>query len=221
VTQRDPAQNQLIVSYITLRRAVGWIGTLLPVVLITGNQLLFSGQLANTRIGTRPSRTLTLSLSDYYYTHMRNLLVGALIVLGVFMLCYAGYDGWDRWITNGAGLFLIGIAFFPTAPGVAGDIHVVVSALAFILLSVMAFRFTKTSPGSQPTGRKLARNRVYLICAVVMLSAQAVLGLLHVAFSSFANTTPVDFVFESLAVMAFGVSWLVKGQALLTDQITP
>ncbi len=120
MTERLPARNQLI-SYLTLRRATGLIGILLPAVLITGNRLVFSAP-------------LPLSLSDYYYTHMRNVLVGALIVLGVFMLCYVGYDEWDRWITNGAGLFLIGIAFFPTAPGVAGDIHYAVAGVAFILL---------------------------------------------------------------------------------------
>ncbi len=201
--ERLPARNQLI-SYLTLRRATGLIGILLPAVLITGNQLVFSAP-------------LPLSLSDYYYTHMRNVLVGALIVLGVFMLCYVGYDEWDRWITNGAGLFLIGIAFFPTAPGVAGDIHYAVAGVAFILLSVMAVRFTKTAPGRQPTARKRARNRVYVISAITMLGSQAVLGVLHLAFSSIADNDPVDFVFESLAVMSFGVSWFVKGETLLRD----
>ena len=203
MTQREPVRDQLI-SYLTLRRATGWIGILLPAVLITGNQLVFSAP-------------LPLSLSNYYYTHMRNVLVGALIVLGTFMLCYVGYDEWDRWITNGAGLFLIGIAFFPTRSGVLGDVHYGVAGVAFILLSAMAVRFTMTNPGVEPTARKRARNRVYIICAVIMLGAQAVLGVLHLAFSGVADNDPVDFVFESLAVMSFGVSWLVKGETLLKD----
>jgi hypothetical protein len=205
VTTLQASQKQLIVSYLTLRRTVGVIGTLLPVILIVGKQVLFSG-------------SLPLSVSDYYFTHMRTWLVGSLIVLGVFMLCYAGYDEWDRWITNGAGVFLIGIAFFPESSQVPGDIHVVVSALAFVLLAVMALRFTKTEPGVPPTTRKRSRNVVYRICAFVMLGSLAVEGLFHVILRSVTDTRPADFAFESLAIMAFGISWLVKGRTLLADR---
>ena len=34
--QRSPGGNQLIVSYMFLRQTVGWIGTLLPWVLLVG-----------------------------------------------------------------------------------------------------------------------------------------------------------------------------------------
>jgi hypothetical protein len=53
----------VVASYLLLRKAVGWIGTLLPVVLIVGDAAFSSAPLPN-------------SLSDYYYTPMRNILVG-------------------------------------------------------------------------------------------------------------------------------------------------
>jgi len=63
----------------------------LPFVLLVGN-IVISGELPE-------------SVSGYYYTGMRNVFVGALCVLGVFLMAYAGYNEFDRWITNLAGLF--------------------------------------------------------------------------------------------------------------------
>ena len=103
MVQRSPEKNQLIVSYMVLRRTVGWIGTLLPIVLPLGNALIFHA--------SRP-----YSMSGYYYTGMRNIFVGALCALGVFLVAYNGYDDVDRWITNIAGASAIGVALFPTKP---------------------------------------------------------------------------------------------------------
>ena len=103
--QRSPDGNQLIVSYMFLRQTVGWIGTLLPFVL------LFGLPISSTE--PRPD-----SMSGYYYTDMRNIFVGALCALGVFLAAYDGYDDVDRWITNIAGLCAVGVAFCPTKPAV-------------------------------------------------------------------------------------------------------
>jgi hypothetical protein len=42
--QRSPAANALIINYKYLRKAVGWIGILLPFVLLVGN-IVISGEL--------------------------------------------------------------------------------------------------------------------------------------------------------------------------------
>ena len=85
--QRSPRGNQLIVSYMFLRQTVGWIGTLLPAVLIVG-------------VAVSSAASLPGSMSGYYYTDMRNIFVGALCALGVFLGAYAGYDDVDRSITD-------------------------------------------------------------------------------------------------------------------------
>jgi hypothetical protein len=152
MTQRSATKNQLVIDYLYLRKAVGWIGTLLPVVLIAGNAMIFTSDLPD-------------SMSSYYYTHMRNIFVGALCALGVFLIAYAGYDEWDRWITNIAGAGAIGVAFCATKPtvcaagakacsapavramssaqNVVGTVHLVFAAVAFLALGVMALRFAK------------------------------------------------------------------------------
>ncbi len=163
MTQRSKDSNQLVIDYLFLRKTVGWIGTLLPVVLIAGNALFFTTVLPD-------------SMSSYYYTHMRDVFVGALCALGVFLLSYAGYDEWDRWITNVAGLGAIGVALCATKPAVCaatakscaapavrsmstaqnivGTIHLVFAAAAFLALGVMAIRFAKLPPTdeSRPPG---------------------------------------------------------------------
>jgi hypothetical protein len=69
--QRSADRNELVISYLCLRQVVGWIGTLLPIVLLVGGAL--SSQ-------ARPD-----SMSGYYYTDMRNVFVGALCALGAFL----------------------------------------------------------------------------------------------------------------------------------------
>lgn len=73
---------ELAVSYLFLRRAIGLIGALLPVVLPLGYAL-----------STGHWRLLA-SMSSYYYSDMRNVFVGSLCAVGVFLICYR-YRHWD------------------------------------------------------------------------------------------------------------------------------
>ena len=54
VISRSADGNQLIISYMFLRQIVGWIGTLLPIVLLVG--------VAISSTESRPD-----SMSGYYY----------------------------------------------------------------------------------------------------------------------------------------------------------
>jgi uncharacterized membrane protein YobD (UPF0266 family) len=78
------------------------------------------------------------------------------------------------------------------------------------------FLFTKTDQ-KQPTTEKVKRNQVYrvsgytIVIAIVLIPVQAFLPLDVSAYN------PV-FWLESIAVVAFGVSWLVKGEMILQDQ---
>jgi hypothetical protein len=143
---RDPAAAQekapapVIMSYLLMRVLIGAIAVLLPFTLILVNWTIGHG--------------FASSMSGYYYTPMRNIFVGSLCAIGVFLISYDGYDLADRTITDGAGLCTICIAFFPTRPAhqptpqqvLIGDLHLTFACTAFVLLSVMAFRFAKRQP---------------------------------------------------------------------------
>ncbi len=229
VDQRNPERNELILSYMYLRKTVGWIGALLPVVLIAGNMIFFTT--------ARPE-----SMSGYYYTHMRSVFVGSLCALGVFLIAYAGYDEWDRWITNIAGVGMIGVALFPTTPPavgpscphIIGRIHVVFATVTFVALGVMALRFAKSElapsglglrdsvrhglgfgpPGRDPNARNLRHNRICRYSGIGILACVAMAAASNALPETIKSEFSVLFWLEALAVLLFGLSWFVKGQTL-------
>jgi hypothetical protein len=200
-----------------LRLAVGVIAILLPFILAIGKVIVDGGGLLG-------------SMSDYYYTSMRNVLVGALSAFAVFLASYRGYGSTDNRMTNLAAAFSVGIAFFPTSPAhdatyaqaLVGKIHLACAAGFFITIALISITlFTQTGPG-QPTPRKVQRNRVYVACGWVILfcvTAVFILGLLSPDVPV-KQLQPV-FWLEAIAVVAFGVSWFVKSEAVLSDAPVP
>jgi Mn2+/Fe2+ NRAMP family transporter len=87
------------------------------------------------------------------------------------------------------------------------------------LAGISAFLFTRTDAPDAMTPQKKSRNVVYRTCAVVMA-----LALLGIAASSLLMTEAKQDLYrttllgETIALLAFGVSWLVKGETILRDQ---
>lgn len=195
-------------SYLALRKAVGWTGIMLPVVLLLGNTLFFGGSFPEP------------SISLYYHTPMRDVLVGGLCAVALFLFFYAGHSRWDNYTGDLAAFFALIVAWFPASePGVGGvinAIHFVAAALFFITLACFSlFLFTKR--GDNPTPEKLKRNIVYIICGIVMI-ASMLLMLVYFIITGHSGTSPVIFWAETIALSAFGVSWLTKGGTLYPDK---
>ncbi len=100
-------------DYRALQALIGGIAILLVPAVYIGNWLIFTRHLGDC---FGPNRGIPGSLSAFYYTHMRNLFVGAMCAMGVFFAAYRGYNKLDNRITNVAGLAAIFIALFPTLP---------------------------------------------------------------------------------------------------------
>lgn len=225
VLQRRPQTNELVISYLQLRKIVGWIGMLLPFVLMIGNWAVSNA---------RPD-----SMSGYYYTPMRNVFVGSLCALGVFLIAYNGYDEVDRWITNIAGFCAVCVAFNPTKPSgplttrqeVVGDVHVFFAICTFTALGLMALRFAKreqTPDGQNIVGQvrhglgfarpaaTTSRHEIvtYRVCGFVILTCVLFAVLSNFLPPSVNASWPVLFILEATAVCAFGVSWFVKGRTM-------
>ncbi len=206
--------NSLVLSYLDLRKAVGIIGIALPFVLVAGRMLL-----------EQPG--ILSSISSYYYSVMGDVFVGSLWAIGVFLLSYRGYERADDVAGDLACVFAIGVAVFPTAPdaGVSarqafiGGVHLFFAACFFLTLSFFALKlFRKTDPAQPPTRRKLLRNAVYTLCGYTMLACLALI-VLHKFFPGFVPLPQPVFWLESLAITAFGISWFVKGEAILQDEV--
>jgi len=208
-------QDSLVISYLALRKAVGIIGFALPFVLVAGKALL-------------DSPAIQSSISGYYYTDMRNVFVGSLCAIGVFLMSYRGYEPKDEIAGRLASAFAIGVALFPTTPYVGatsrdmmiGILHWSFAALLFLTLSYFSLvLFTKTDPNKQPTPQKHMRNTVYRVCGYIMLASILLIGVVSLpAVQPLVERLVPIFWLESIAVVTFGASWLIKGETILKDK---
>jgi len=221
--------NTFVISYLTLRKAIGWLGLLLPFVLIFGNAL--ANALYDYEYGCSIFKS---SVSHYYYTRMGEVFVGTIFAFALFLFCYKGPEKIDSRLSNIAGLFALGIALFPTSSEEAitcnlrnytssetiGNIHFACAALFFLTLAHMSFWiFTKSGPIKTP--QKIKRNFIYRTCALVMVGTLAIIAVyvlwIRDANASLENYYPI-FWLEAIALVAFGFSWLIKGEFMLKDE---
>jgi hypothetical protein len=101
------------------------------------------------------------------------------------------------------------------------NVHLALAGVFFAVIGYMCiYRFTKTSPDPAHvmTAQKRKRNRLYRICGYMIWACIAGVGL----------STKVDlpigdyqtFKFEFVALWAFGIAWVVKGElwSLMCDK---
>jgi hypothetical protein len=209
------SSQDLVFSYLQLRKAVGIIGCALPFVLVIG-KILLQG------CGIQPS------ISAYYYTDMRGVFVGSLCAIGMFLMSCKGYDPRDQRAGVAACAFAIGVALFPTTPLTdatpqevwIGGVHLTFAALLFLTLAYFSlFLFTETNPSRTPTAQKLRRNKVYRTCGGIILACILLMFVLKLTSleNALKSLEPV-FWLESTAVTSFGFSWLTNGETILKDR---
>src|SRR6266702_472527 len=181
-------------SYLFLRTGIGIIGVALPIVLVIGNITL------ERHLG------ILDSMSAYYTSVMRDVFVGSLWAIGIFLICYR-YQHLDDIATTIAGAAVIVVALFPNPP-----VHQLSAACFFIILALMAlFLFSRTDQ-EKPELRKQLRNIVYLGCGSFISLCLVLIVVLHyLPGTSWLQPHHPLFWLEVLALEAFGVAWFVKG----------
>jgi len=196
-------------SYLALRKAVGWIGIMLPFVLMLGASLIFSEQ------------TPLHNISMYYYTGMRDVFVGALCAIGMFLFFYKGYDKWDDLAGNVAGFCAVCIAIFPITKSfpldLSGKIHFIAASIFFAVLAGFSL-ILFTRKGKNPSKQKLKRNRIYVFCGLIIIVCSIVIFVNFCFFQEKYPNSSFSFWFETAALEAFGISWLLKGGTLYPDK---
>ncbi|HEY5381299.1 MAG TPA: hypothetical protein VIJ65_03530 [Acidobacteriaceae bacterium] len=228
---QDP-ETPYVLSYFAQRRAAGYIGLALPLVVVLFDRFFFT------------AHCIPASISASYYTGTRNFFIGSLCAVGIFLITSIGYKEDMLWsIFAGAMAFLV--AFCPTYPdpvcrlpgatapfAKSHDIHMIAAVALFLSLAVFClFLFTRSSDQPHTFKPRLAglapqkkkRNVVYIACGCIMVAAMVfyavsqLLAHLHLI----SEWHYLLLFIEWICLWAFGIAWLVKGQQLLADTHMP
>lgn len=214
----------------TLRRLIGVFGMALPLLLFV---FLY--------LDSGLEHPLD-SISHYYYTRVTSVFTSVLTLIAIFLIVYKGKKSVDFYLSFFAGFFALMVAFFPTGniTDICGDttktysvtvlrashlrelLHYISAALFFIILAYMAiFLFTKSNKSVAMRGsKKIARNRIYRVCGVLMVAAILVIcaGMFGIIPEDVYVKYHLTYWMETLAIESFGFSWLIKGDTLFKDE---
>jgi len=166
------ARDEVVENFYRVRRMLGYLGLSLPVTLFLG--ALSFGPAAP-------------SISDFFHTLMRDVFVGTIFAIGVFLLCYTGFrpDNRERVsddrATTAAGISAIAVALIPnrgtvefggTTDTLAFKIlgiplsdalhHVAASTFMICMFFICRYKFARTA--------KPNRRAIYHGCAWVILA---------------------------------------------------
>jgi hypothetical protein len=204
------SDKPIVMSFFALRSTIGALGLTLPLALWWGAHNFSRAPLKN-------------SLSDYFYSGVSGVFVGILCAIGVFLMACTGPERKDEFASKLAGISSIAVALLPTTqPDGKNDLvsalHFTFAAIFYLTVASMSiFLFTKTKKGHtiQKGSKKSRRNGVYRFFGALIIAAMAAIG----ATKLLAIEMPSWFVFamESTANVSFGIAWLVKGEAILSD----
>ena len=166
---------------------------------------------------------------------MREVFVGLMCAVSLFLFTYKGNSPIDGIAANAAALFALGVALFPTDVmsdyscqhdvvsfidvGFHSAIYFTCATLFFLTLAYMSiFLFTKSKHAkSNQTPEKRTRHVVYVVCGVIMMISISIIAIAN-CIVHVPETSKVTFIFETVALLAFGFSWLIKGEMLLGDK---
>lgn len=211
-----------------LRKAIGLIGFALPCLLLA-SVLFFNVPMQN-------------SISEFFFTAMRDVFVLTLSGIGVFLITYYGHDPeegallTDWSVSTVAGITALCVALIPTmcdslecytpltfldglitSDPLQGVLHFGAAGVFLSALAIMCLKLFTKSDAPNPGPHKLRRNRIYRVCGWVIFAMVALLLVVKLILDDpWGWDTAWHFTFwaEAVAVWAFGIAWLVKGEAL-------
>ncbi|MGV8846196.1 hypothetical protein [Tessaracoccus sp.] len=216
------SSHQLVVSFLTSGRVIAVLGFFLPASMLAWSLLTNS--------------TIRGSLSEYYYTPMRDLMVGTLITMAVFLWSYRGFSDRDddmradRRVGKIAGVAAAIIAFFPITPRnddrctlfqcIIGPrtsdlIHAGGATVFFVCLVMFCLvllpRSVVQSPGAAGRVRLYRTSGWFIVVALLVIVVWKFLPV-EIIFS-LGRFHPI-FWLESLAIWSFSIAWMVRARAL-------
>ena len=203
----EKLKKHIIKTYFILRFGIGVLAILFPFLLwIFG---LFKGV------------PLQDSMSAYYHANQttRDIFVGILIALGLFICLYRGFSTRENWTLNLAGIFAIGVALFPMEWD-CGDacrkfsLHGFFAVSLFLCMAYVCIRCASETlhllknPSIEDRYRK-----IYKWLGIGMIIAPIIAWVLTVVFRH-----AYVFIIEFVGIAIFAAYWLVKSHELKSTE---
>lgn len=236
--QQNTAKQDLVMSYKALRNFIGFSGILLPFILLTftnqrqNDVVVYQGSISDyyyTNMGEVFVIVMCVTaIFLFTYKGHKNFTEKTLITLaatGALGLTLFPTGLKDAMPEKGVHLknAEIIIHIYKNI-----ELHWVFAAMFFICLSLISiFFFTKsdkqTSLIEKLQDRKLTqkswRNIIYLSMGIVMLLCLVFLLLYFLVprLQNMFNGKSVIFIVETIATVAFGISWITKGETLFPE----
>lgn len=207
-----------------IRKLIGTLGLLLPLVLPLAKQEFLA------------------SISHYYYDTLSSLIfIIVLSAFGLFLLSYKGYTIAadetisDDFLTNIGGLAALIVVLVPTMccdsmstaintickdgplplfghkNDTANTIHLVAAGIFILCMGWMSrYKFTRGLDDGNHSLYKWCGNAVFISVALIIV---------FIVIEKWISKTFIIhnyyvYIFETTAVIPFGISWLVKGKAI-------
>lgn len=215
----ETTREDMVLSYYGVRTALGFLAFGLPIVLVLGG-LLAEGE-------------MQASISDSFHTSMRDIFVGTLFTIGIFLIGLRGHrDADGNWyhndlLTTIMGIAAIGVALFPNSNphpeattlsqhmlgvNISPSFHYVSAQIFFILIAI--YCYTRL-----PDGAGRFHRHFFLSCGhaiVILLIGINVTSYLKIAgspdYKAFVLENKLVFWLEAIGLWVFAFAWLVKGR---------
>ncbi len=219
--QDEEAKNvrrEMVLSYYGVRTALGVLAIGLTVVLIAGG-LLAEGK-------------MQASISDSFHTSMRDIFVGTLFTIGIFLIALRGQSpAGSHWITSDPitkiiGVAALGVALFPNSNpfpeattlsqhmlgvNVSPSFHYLSAQVFFVFITIYCYR-------TLPDGAGRFHRHFFLLCGhaiLILLVGINVTSYLKIAGAhdakAFVLENKLVFWLEAIGLWIFAFAWLVKG----------
>ncbi len=190
--------------------------------------------------GYDPGDNLKDSISHFYYSTVGELFTGALCAVSLFLFCYRGYDRpaygkyhkipGDNFMCNFAGAMALLVVIFPTsadpcmkdnfkafvATDATGYIHYGAAVLFFVALSIISFVNFRRTKEPENFGKNES-HKYFKYSAIIMFGCMLILLIIFILHKlkldvSWSDDLNLTYWLELVMLIAFGISWTIKGQ---------
>ena len=187
-------KNRGVFDYKTFRILIGVIAFSIPIVVCCISNIDLK------------------SISASYHSNARDVFIGLLFIVGVFLGVYNGYSKWESLASKIAALAIIMVALIPTSCDICDTdvktrVHYISAGIFFLVLMYFCFGPFYKRAKSKEGGK--TRSKIYVVCGAVIL-----LCILAMAFNkAIKNWCGVNIMYcaETIALWAFGFAWFVAG----------